>query len=86
MCWGLIGPRQIIALNFFVMWLHLQPHNKKFKCFFNYKLTVRTGLVDPENIGKDIKTDFLSQILKKLWGMESLLLVWLTRPFPFLLI
>ena len=66
MCWGPIGPRQIIAM---------QPLNKKFKCFFNYKLnvrTVRTGFLDPGNMGKNTKSDFLSQILRKLWGIEYL--------------
>ena len=64
MCWGPIGPQQIIAM---------QPLNKK-KCFFNYKLNVRTGFLDPANMGKDTctKTDFLSQILRKLWGIEYL--------------
>ena len=61
MCWGPIGPRQIIAM---------QPLIKKFKCFFNYKLNVKTGFLDPENTGKDTKSDFLSQILRKLWGIE----------------
>ena len=63
MCWGLIGPRQIIAM---------QPLNKKFKCFFSYKLNVRTGFLDPVNMGKDTKSDFLSQILRKLWSIEYL--------------
>ena len=63
MYWGPIGPQQIIAM---------QPLNKKFKCFFNYKSNVRTGFLDPENMGKDTKTDFLSQILRTLWGIEYL--------------
>ena len=63
MSWSLIGPRQIIAL---------QPINKKIKCFFSYKLNVRNGFLDPENMGKDTKTDFLSQILRKLWDTEYL--------------
>ena len=67
MCWGpigpLIGPQQIVAM---------QQLNKKIKCFFNYKLNARTGFLDPENMGKDTKTDFLSQILRKLLGIEYL--------------
>ena len=63
MCWGPNGPRQIIAM---------QPLIKKFKCFFNYKLNVKTCFLDPENMGKDTKSDFLSQILRKLWGIEYL--------------
>ena len=50
----------------------MQPLIKKFKCFFNYKLNVNTGFRDPENMGKDTKPDFLSQILRKLWGIEYL--------------
>ena len=50
----------------------MQPLNKKVKCFFNYKLIVITGFLDPENMGKDTKIDFLSQILRKLWGIEYL--------------
>ena len=45
--------RQIIAI---------QPLNKKFKCFFNYNFNVRTGFLGPENMGKNTKTDFLSQL------------------------
>ena len=63
MCWGPNGPRQIIAM---------QPLIKKFKCFFNYKLYVKTGFLNPDNMGKDTKSDFLSQILRKLWGTEYL--------------
>ena len=63
MCWGPIGPSQIIAM---------QLLNKKFKCFFNYILNVRTGFLDNENMGKDTKTDFLSQILRKLLFLEYL--------------
>ena len=58
-----IGPQQIIAM---------QPLNKKFKSFFNCKLNVRTSFLDSENMGKDTKTDFLPQILRKLWGLEYL--------------
>ena len=61
MCWGPIGPRQIIAM---------QPLIKKLKCFFNYKSNVKTGFLDPENMGKDTKSDFPSQIIRKLWGIE----------------
>ena len=43
---------------------------KKFKCFLNYKLNVKPGFYDLENMGKDTKSDFLSQILRKLWGIE----------------
>ena len=50
----------------------MQPLNKKFKCFFSYKSNVRTGFLDPEKMGKDTKSDFLSQILRKLWGVEYL--------------
>ena len=42
------------------------------KSFFNCKLNVRTGFLDPQNMGKETKIDFLSQILKKLWGIEYL--------------
>ena len=45
---------------------------QKFKCCFNYKLNVKTSFLDPENMGKDTKSDFLSQILRKLWGIEYL--------------
>ena len=50
----------------------MQPLIKKFKCFFNYKVNVKTGFLDPENMGKDTKSDFPSQILRKLWGIEYL--------------
>ena len=30
------------------------------------------GFCDPENMSKDTKIDFLSQILRKLWGIEYL--------------
>ena len=33
---------------------------------------MRTGFLDPENTGKGTKIDFLSQILRKLWGIEYL--------------
>ena len=62
MCWGSIGPRQIIAM---------QPLIKK-KIFFSYKLDIKSGFLDPENMGKDTESDFLSQILRKLWGIEYL--------------
>ena len=61
MCWGPIGPRQIIAM---------QPLSKYLNVFFNYKLNVKPGFYDLENMGKDTKSDFLSQILRKLWGIE----------------
>ena len=61
MCWGPNGPQQIIAMQRLI---------KKFKCFFNYKLNVKTGFLDPENMGKDTKSDFLSQILRKLWVID----------------
>ena len=38
--------------------------------FFNCKINVRTGFLDPENMGKDTKIDFLSQILRRLRGTE----------------
>ena len=50
----------------------MQPLIKNFKCFFIHKLNVNTGFLDPENMGKDTKSDFLSQILRKLWGIEYL--------------
>ena len=50
----------------------MQPLIKKFKWFFNYKLNVKTGFLDSENMGKDTNSDFLSQILRKLWGIEYL--------------
>ena len=56
MCWRLIGPWQIIAV---------QPLNKKFECFFNYKLHVRTGLLDPEKMGKDTKSEYLAHLAQK---------------------
>ena len=45
---------------------------QKIKCFFKYKLNVKTGFLDLENMGKDTESDFLSQILRKLWGVEYL--------------
>ena len=42
------------------------------KSFFNCKINVRTGFLDPKNMGKGITIDFLSQILRKLWGIEYL--------------
>ena len=44
----------------------------KTKSFFNCKINVSTGFLDPENMGKDTKIDVLSQILRKLWGIEYL--------------
>ena len=35
-------------------------------------INVRTGFLDPANMGKDTKIAFLSQILRKLWGVEYL--------------
>ena len=35
-------------------------------------MNVRTGFLDPVNMGKGTKVDFLSQILRKLWGIEYL--------------
>ena len=35
-----------------------------------FQLQLKTGFLDPENMGKDTKSDFLSQILRKLWGIE----------------
>ena len=60
MCWGPIGPRQINST----------AANKI--SFFNCKINVRTGFPDPENMGRDTQIDFLSQIVKKLWGIEYL--------------
>ena len=42
------------------------------RCFFNYKISVKTDFLDPENLGKDTKIDFLLQILRKLWRTEDL--------------
>ena len=39
---------------------------------FNYKLNVKTDFLDPKNMGEDTKFDFLSQILRNLWGIEYL--------------
>ena len=50
----------------------MQPLNKEVKSFFNYKLNVRTGFLDPESMGKDTKSDFLSQLSRKLLGIEFL--------------
>ena len=50
----------------------MQPYIKKFKCFFCYKLNVKTGFLNPENMDTDTKSDFLSQILRKLWDIEYL--------------
>ena len=49
----------------------MQPFKKK-KRFFNYTINVRTGFLDPKNMSKGTKIDFLSQILSKLWGIEYL--------------
>ena len=63
MCRGPIGPGQINCnVGTFV----------KKQCFFNCKINVRTGFLDPGNTGKGTKSDCLSQILKKLWGTEYL--------------
>ena len=43
---------------------------RQIKIFFNCKKHVRTGFLDPENVGKDTQIDFLSQILRKLCGIE----------------
>ena len=39
---------------------------------FQLQINVKTGFLDPKNMGKDTKSDFLSQILRKLWGIEYL--------------
>ena len=52
------------------MFIPLQPI--KIKSFFYCKINVRTGFLDPENMDKDTKIDFLSQVLRKLWGIEYL--------------
>ena len=49
--------------------LHCSHLKKK---IFNCKINVRTGFRDPENMGKDTNIDFLSQILRKLWGIAYL--------------
>ena len=51
----------------------LKPLTKK-KKIFNCKINVSTGFLDPGNMGKDAKIDFLSQILRKLSGIEYLAL------------
>ena len=61
MCWVRLDPGKLIAMQ-----------SLKNKCFFNYKINVRTGFLDPENMSKGTKIDFLSQILRKLWGIEYL--------------
>ena len=49
----------------------MQPRKKK--GFINWKINVRTGFLDLENMGKGTKIDFLSQILiRKLWSIEFL--------------
>ena len=40
--------------------------------FFQLQIKCKTGFLDPENMGKDKKSDFLSQTLRKLWGIEYL--------------
>ena len=67
MCLGMIGPRQINCNA-----ATSKKKKKKKERFFNSKLNVRTGFLDPENMGKGPKIDFLSQILRKLWGTEYL--------------
>ena len=42
------------------------------KCFFTCNIHVRPGFLDPDNMGKDTKINFLSHILRKLWGIEYL--------------
>ena len=61
MCWGPNIPWQIIAMQLLI---------KNFKCFVNYKLNVKPGFLDRENMGKNTKSHFLSPILRKLWGIE----------------
>ena len=56
----------------------MQPLKKK-KSFFNCKINVRTGFLDPKNMGKDTKIEFLPQILS--YGVLNILLIWLRRPF-----
>ena len=36
-----------------------------------FQIKCKNWLLDPENMGKDTKTD-LSQILRKVWGLEYL--------------
>ena len=38
--------------------------------FFQLQIKCKNGFLDPENICKDTKSDFLSQILRMLWGIE----------------
>ena len=59
---GLIGLRQI----------NCNAATSKKKKFFSCKISVRTGFLNPENMGKDTKIEFLSQIFRKLWGIEYL--------------
>ena len=59
-----VGPQQINC--------NAAKFKKKRKCFFNCKINVRTDFLDPKNMGKGTKIDFLSHILRKLWGIEYL--------------
>ena len=73
MCW--IGGKLIA----------LQPLKKKKKKSLQLQNKCKKWLPDPENMGKDTKTDFLSQILRTLWGIEYLAHLQLfRRPFYFL--
>ena len=60
MYWGPIGPRQINCIA------------ATLKKILQLHINVRTGFRDPENMGKGTKIDFLSLILRKLWGIEYL--------------
>ena len=63
MCWGPIGPQQLNCIA--------ATYKNKIK-IFNCKINVRTVFLGPENMGKDTKIDFLSHILRKLWGIKYL--------------
>ena len=46
-------------------------HFKKEKVL-QLQISVRTGFLNPENMGKDTKIEFLSQIYRKLWVIKHL--------------
>ena len=60
MCQGPIGPKQISCIA------------ATLKKFLPLQINIRTGFLDLENLDKGTKIDFLSQILRKLWGIEYL--------------
>ena len=40
--------------------------------FFQLQIEYKSNFLDSENMDKDTKSDFLSQIVRKLWGFEYL--------------